>query len=114
MEGHLQEIFATFGEVVAVDLPLNKLKIPVHREFAFVEFASAKDVQSAIDHLNDAVIDGRRIVVSRARPISRRSNDRPTLNAYRPTYSDRNRKESRSRSPIRGRRSNSPRSRGRY
>lgn len=38
------------------------------RGFGFVEVASAEDVQTAIDKLNNSELDGRTINVSEARP----------------------------------------------
>ncbi|KAI0721005.1 hypothetical protein C8T65DRAFT_631911 [Cerioporus squamosus] len=73
-EAVLLETFATFGDVIEVQLPPapsnpsnpNDTK---HRGFAFVTFSSPADAQDAIDNMDLNELNGRVIRVNLARPM---------------------------------------------
>lgn len=57
-EGHIREIFANFGELKGVDLPLDPLlKLP--RGFAYVEYVSHEDAVKAQVHMDGGQLDGK-------------------------------------------------------
>ncbi len=60
-ESQLKEIFEKFGEVSSV-------KIIEGRGFGFVEMKTSESAQEAINGLNGYELDGRRIIVDKARP----------------------------------------------
>ncbi|RDX56671.1 RNA-binding domain-containing protein [Lentinus brumalis] len=73
-EAVLLEHFATFGDVIEVQLPAapsnpshpNDTK---HRGFAFVTFSSPADAQDAIDNMDLNELNGRVVRVNLARPM---------------------------------------------
>jgi RNA recognition motif-containing protein len=59
---HLSEIFGKFGAVVRVNLVRERgSKVP--KGFAFVEFKSHEDAESAQDHMHDGWLDGKKVRV---------------------------------------------------
>lgn len=71
-DDQLQALFASFGTIasakVIFDRDTNRSK-----GFGFVEFESDEDAKAAIKGLNETEVDGRKIIVSEARP----REDRP-------------------------------------
>ncbi|KAK7054820.1 hypothetical protein VNI00_003283 [Paramarasmius palmivorus] len=73
-EGVIYEHFATFGDIIEVQLPSattnpsqqNEAK---HRGFAFVTYSSAADAQDAIDNMDLNELRGRVIKVNLAKPM---------------------------------------------
>ncbi|TBU50873.1 RNA-binding domain-containing protein [Dichomitus squalens] len=73
-EAVLLDNFATFGDVIEVQLPTaptnpshpNETK---HRGFAFVTYASPADAQDAIDNMDLNELNGRVLRVNLARPM---------------------------------------------
>ncbi|GLE01037.1 hypothetical protein PINS_up009850 [Pythium insidiosum] len=60
---HLEEIFGKFGKVTRVHL-VRDSKLPrVLKGLAFVEFATREDACSAMDHMDDGWLDGRKVRV---------------------------------------------------
>ena len=85
----IQELFAYYGEVARVSLPLDR-DTGRKRGFAFVDMVNDADEQSAIDDLQDVEWMGRAIRVRKAEPrgggggIERpRRNDRSMPNGPR-------------------------------
>lgn len=70
-EADLQARFGEFGEVADVRLVRDR-DTGVSRGFAFVEMRNDRDAMLAIDQLNGAEWDGRRIRVSPAQERPRR------------------------------------------
>ncbi len=68
----LQEIFAQFGTVVSATVIIDR-DTDRSKGFGFVEMASDEEAQAAIAGLNEQEVEGRRIIVSVARP----KEDRP-------------------------------------
>lgn len=66
-EDELREIFEDFGPVDKVKIIMDKFT-GRSKGFGFVEMPSDEDGQAAIDGLNDAELEGRQIVVKKARP----------------------------------------------
>ncbi|KAG1820433.1 uncharacterized protein BJ212DRAFT_1266494 [Suillus subaureus] len=100
VQAHLQTIFAFYGEIVKIDLPLF-LKSGQNRGKAALEFTDAASAQKAASHMNGGQLDGLVVKVELSDlPIRTRSRSRP-----RPPRNGRERRSlsrsrSRSRSPV--------------
>ncbi|KAJ3801302.1 hypothetical protein GGU11DRAFT_769718 [Lentinula aff. detonsa] len=73
-ENVIYEHFATFGDVIEVQLPsaatnLHQQNEAKHRGFAFVTYSSTSDAQDAIDNMDLNELRGRVIKVNLARPM---------------------------------------------
>jgi cold-inducible RNA-binding protein len=66
-EQELQSLFSGVGTVESVNL-IRDMTTGRARGFAFVEMASDKDAQTAIDQLNNHQLGGRSLTVNEARP----------------------------------------------
>jgi RNA recognition motif-containing protein len=66
-ESTLRSAFEAYGEVSSAKIIMDKYE-GRSKGFGFVEMADDEEGQSAIDGLNDSTIDGRQIVVKKARP----------------------------------------------
>ena len=64
-EEALKDAFAEFGDVVEVKLMIER-ETGRSRGFAFVEMASAESARTAIEQMNNAVVDGRSLRVNEA------------------------------------------------
>ncbi|RKP07412.1 hypothetical protein THASP1DRAFT_3866, partial [Thamnocephalis sphaerospora] len=62
-EGHLREVFGTYGDIRAVELELLP-RLKVHRGTAVIEFESMAQAENAVDHMNGGQLDGNELVVS--------------------------------------------------
>ncbi|KAG2158904.1 uncharacterized protein EDB93DRAFT_1245467 [Suillus bovinus] len=108
VQAHLQTIFAFYGEIVKIDLPLF-LKSGQNRGKAALEFTDAVSAQKAVSHMNGGQLDGLVVKVELSDlPIRTRSRSRP-----RPPRNGRERRSpsrsrSRSRSPVFRRRGYEP------
>ncbi|KAG2118982.1 uncharacterized protein F5147DRAFT_626359 [Suillus discolor] len=108
VQAHLQTIFAFYGEIVKIDLPLF-LKSGQNRGKAALEFTDAVSAQKAVSHMNGGQLDGLIVKVELSDlPIRTRSRSRP-----RPPRNGRERRSlsrsrSRSRSPVFRRRGYEP------
>ncbi|KAG2339894.1 hypothetical protein BDR05DRAFT_890822 [Suillus weaverae] len=108
VQAHLQTIFAFYGEIVKIDLPLF-LKSGQNRGKAALEFTDAASAQKAASHMNGGQLDGLVVKVELSDlPIRTRSRSRP-----RPPRNGRERRSpsrsrSRSRSPVFRRRGYEP------
>ncbi|KAJ0400448.1 hypothetical protein ATCC90586_003537 [Pythium insidiosum] len=60
---HLEEIFGKFGKVTRVHLVRDARLPRVLKGLAFVEFATRDDARSAMDHMDDGWLDGRKVRV---------------------------------------------------
>lgn len=63
----LEEIFSKAGKVESAAV-ITQRETGRSKGFGFVEMATAEEAKAAIDQLNDTEVDGRKIVVSIARP----------------------------------------------
>jgi cold-inducible RNA-binding protein len=66
-EQDLEELFARFGRVVSVKIPLDR-ESGRKRGFAFIEMESQQAANEAIIGLNNRLIEGRNIAVLVAKP----------------------------------------------
>ena len=66
-EDDLQEVFADYGEVKRVYLPVDR-ETKRRRGFGFVEMTSDEDESTAIETLDGAQWMGRQIKVNKAKP----------------------------------------------
>jgi cold-inducible RNA-binding protein len=66
-EAALSELFGAIGEVVSVDLIVDRYT-GRSRGFAFVEMAESDAAQRAVSELNGKEVDGRELKVAEARP----------------------------------------------
>lgn len=61
----LEDVFITFGEIVAIDLPQDEEN---HKGFAFIEFESADDAADAIENMHHSELNGKTLTVNVAKP----------------------------------------------
>ncbi len=72
-EDSLKEAFAEAGAVESASIIKDKFS-GRSRGFGFVEMVNDEDAQKAIDLFNEKEVDGRKLVVNEARPMT----DRPS------------------------------------
>ena len=70
----LKKFFTAYGEVTSAKIVLDR-DTNRSRGFAFVEMPNDQEAEVAIQKLNGAMVDGRAIGVTVARPKAPRSND---------------------------------------
>jgi RNA recognition motif-containing protein len=73
----LNKLFIPFGAVSSAKVITDKFT-QQSRGFGFVEMSDDQAANNAINELNGAMVDGRAIKVSEARPREERSNNRPS------------------------------------
>ena len=66
-EDRLREVFSQYGEVSSAKIIFDKMENR-SKGFGFVEMASDSEATDAVTKLNGSELDGRKIVVSEARP----------------------------------------------
>ncbi len=71
-ENQLQDAFAAFGNVVEVNLVMDRAT-GRPRGFAFVTMSTDEEAQKAIEGMNGKTMDGRALAVNVARPREERS-----------------------------------------
>lgn len=72
-ESSLREAFERFGAVDSVKIIMDKME-GRSKGFGFVEMPNDEEAMNAINELNDSTLDGRQIVVKKARPRTERSD----------------------------------------
>ncbi|VDP14137.1 unnamed protein product [Heligmosomoides polygyrus] len=77
----LMAAFITFGDIVAISIPMD-YESGKHRGFGFVEFELAEDAAAAIDNMNESELFGRTIRCNFARP------PKATERSSRPVWAD--------------------------
>jgi cold-inducible RNA-binding protein len=104
-ENQLQDIFAAHGNVIGVDLIMDKFS-GRPRGFGFVTMESKEAADAAIQALNGKSIDGRAITVNEARPREERPRGGGGGGGYRDRGGDRggDRRDRGDRGERRGRR----------
>ncbi|QIW95199.1 hypothetical protein AMS68_000717 [Peltaster fructicola] len=75
-EGHLHEIFGTYGTIEELEMPLNR-QFLTNRGIAYVLYATPDDAERAIAHMHEAQLDGALINVSIVLPRRRFSRSPP-------------------------------------
>ncbi|MEA3446704.1 MAG: RNA-binding protein [Bacteroidota bacterium] len=83
-EAGVHSAFEGFGEVTSVKIITDKFT-GRSKGFGFVEMPNDDEALAAIDGLNDTELDGRTVVVKKAKPRedNRRSNDRQNFSRDR-------------------------------
>jgi RNA recognition motif-containing protein len=71
-EDQLNQIFAAYGEVTSAKVIYDR-ETNRSRGFGFVEMSDEAAGKKAIEELQDAELDGRRLTVNEARPTEQRS-----------------------------------------
>jgi cold-inducible RNA-binding protein len=74
-ENDLQDTFAAHGSVTEANLMMDRAT-GRPRGFAFITMATSEEAQKAIDALNGAMVGGRNLTVSEARPQAERGGSR--------------------------------------
>ncbi len=69
-EDTLRDLFETHGEVNSAKIIFDRIENR-SKGFGFVEMPNDDEAQNAIDALNESELDGRNIVVKKARPRER-------------------------------------------
>ncbi|MCJ1357256.1 MAG: hypothetical protein MMC33_007252 [Icmadophila ericetorum] len=89
-DGHLREIFSSYGTIKDVELPINK-QFMTNRGTAYILYTNPPDAESAIAHMHEAQLDGATISVSivlprrkfsRSPPPARRGGVAPPVDRY--------------------------------
>ncbi|MBP9827217.1 RNA-binding protein [Candidatus Saccharibacteria bacterium] len=75
-EADLTELFGQVGTVQSAKIIMNP-ETGQSKGFGFVEMASEDEANAAIEKFNDSDLDGRKLVVSIARPMT----ERPRFNS---------------------------------
>ncbi len=70
----LNEVFSEAGTVESATVIKDKFS-GRSRGFGFVEMANDEDASKAMDMFNEKEIDGRRLIVSEAKPMTPRDNN---------------------------------------
>ena len=73
-ESTLRQSFEQFGEVSSVKIIMDKYE-GRSKGFGFVEMPNDDEGNNAIEELNDSTLDGRQIVVKKARPRTENRRD---------------------------------------
>ena len=71
----LKSLFSEVGSVASAQVMIDKFSSR-SRGFGFVEMSTPEEAQSAIDKYNGYELDGRKIVVNEAKPMTERT-ERP-------------------------------------
>lgn len=61
---HIQEIFSVYGTIKQIDCPTDRLHPTASRGFAYVEFGSPDEAETAMKHMDGGQIDGQEITVA--------------------------------------------------
>jgi len=71
----LEETFSSIGTVISATVIIDKFS-KRSKGFGFVEMATEEEAANAKERLDQSELDGRRIFVSEARPMTDRNGDR--------------------------------------
>lgn len=120
-KSHIEEIFSSYGKIKIIDFPVDRVNL-LPRGYAYIEFEAPEDAGKAIKYMNSGWIDGKKVQVKmvlpikapplprRRSPLSRRNRPsfRHSPSRYRRGSALHRRRplsRSRSRSPVRKKRS---------
>lgn len=81
-EDELRELFGKVGTVDSVSIPMD-MATGRPRGFAFVEMSADDEAVKAVDELNQADFQGRRLTVNEARPKTPRPQSDPEFDGGR-------------------------------
>ncbi|XP_057422285.1 glycine-rich RNA-binding protein 4, mitochondrial [Lotus japonicus] len=76
-EGRLMKAFSEFGDVTQVKVPIDK-ESGQSLGYAYIGFDKEESAKSAVKEMNGKFFDGRFIYVTTAKPVSSKSQKRPT------------------------------------
>lgn len=51
-QDHIQEIFATYGKIKMVEMPMDRFHPHLSRGYAYVEFETPEEAQKALKHMD--------------------------------------------------------------
>ncbi|MCJ1324778.1 hypothetical protein MMC10_001440 [Thelotrema lepadinum] len=90
-EGHLQEIFGSYGPIKEIDLPMNR-QFNTNRGTGYIIYSNTTSAESAISHMHEAQLDGAVINVSVVLPRRKFSRSPPPASrGMPPPYAERDR-----------------------
>lgn len=49
---HIQEIFATYGKIKMIDMPMNRVHPHLSKGYAYVEYETADEAEKALKHMD--------------------------------------------------------------
>ncbi|KAK5130984.1 hypothetical protein LTR08_001395 [Meristemomyces frigidus] len=75
-EGHLREIFSTYGDIKELEMPMNR-QFMMNKGIAYILYTEARYAENAIAHMHEAQLDGALINVSIVLPRRRFSRSPP-------------------------------------
>jgi len=84
-EDSLKEAFEVFGDVSSVKIITDKFT-GRSKGFGFIEMPDDEEANSAIDKLNESELDGRTIIVKKAKPKEENSRYNSRGNSNRDRY----------------------------
>lgn len=58
------EIFSTYGEIKSVEYPMDRLHPSTGRGFAYIEYATPDDAETAMKHMDGGQIDGQEVTAA--------------------------------------------------
>lgn len=61
---HIQEIFSVYGTIKHIDCPTDRLHPMGNRGFAYVEFGTPDEAETAMKHMDGGQIDGQEVTVA--------------------------------------------------
>ncbi|EFJ13110.1 hypothetical protein SELMODRAFT_424875 [Selaginella moellendorffii] len=82
-ESHLKEIFGNYGDIIAVDLAMDKT-VNLPKGFAYVDYKSKSDAEKAQQFMDGAQVDGLVISVKLTRKVSPARGVSPKRDAVPP------------------------------
>jgi len=74
-ESELRELFEKVGELESCKLIMDR-ETGRSKGFGFVEYKTEEDASEAMEQLNEADVQGKKLVVNKARPQEKRNNIR--------------------------------------
>ena len=74
-ESELRELFEKVGELESCKLIMDR-ETGRSKGFGFVEYKTEEDASEAMEQLNEAYVQGKKLVVNKARPQEKRNNIR--------------------------------------
>uniref|UniRef100_A0A8C7HPP6 RRM domain-containing protein n=1 Tax=Oncorhynchus kisutch TaxID=8019 RepID=A0A8C7HPP6_ONCKI len=107
MPSEIHEIFATYGKIKMIDMPVERLHPNLSRGYAYVEFETPEEAQKALKHMDGGQIDGQEITTSATVTPTQNAPPPPMWRRTPPRMREGQSRSPRRRSPVR-RRSRSP------
>ena len=80
-EEELRDAFEEFGSIVSCKL-IKDAETGRSRGFGFIEYSSEDEAEAAVEKMNNEEVQGKKLVVNKARPQERRGERRPPRRQY--------------------------------